>query len=242
MPFLRLVSRGLRPAAPLLLPLLLMSLLPAKPLALSRAASYAPHHLPAAPAGQAPAASATRAGGEDGSRGEAALGASSGSEATEGEEGEASAEGVETVAVSAAGESASSEAEGEEAEIEVEEGTTGAPAGRKAHAGRLVARLSGLRLARASAAALAHHAVPASKIRFTFSLSTAAKVHVTLARAVSQKGRVHWRGMADSLTLAAPGGRNRGRLRAANMLVAGRYRLTLRASRGGSRSIIIHVK
>jgi hypothetical protein len=220
-----------------------MSMLPARPLALSRTAKHAPSDalasaLPANAAAQPRAVDVGRI------EGETTLGGASGSETTEaGEGGELPAgergEGVGNVG---RGESAAIEAEEEEeAEVELEEGPDGGPGGHAAHAGAGRVTLSGLRLTRATVAALSHRHVRASQIRFAFTLSSPDKVRVRLARARSREGHLNWSAMADSVTLAAPRGRDRGRLHAANVLAAGGYRLTLSARRGDSRSLIIHI-
>ena len=102
-------------------------------------------------------------------------------------------------------------------------------------------RLSSLKLARKSVAAMAHRAVHASQVRFAFTISAAASVEVRLARASARAGEVRWHTLADSLTLSAVRGSNHGRLHAANLLRAGEYRLTLSVTPGISRAIIIRV-
>jgi hypothetical protein len=102
-------------------------------------------------------------------------------------------------------------------------------------------RLSSLKLARRSGAAMAHRAVRASQVRFAFTISAATSVQVRLARASARAGEVRWHTLADSLTLSAVRGSNHGRLHAANLLRAGEYRLTLSVTPGISRAIIIRV-
>ena len=148
------------------------------------------------------------------------------------------------------------EGEGEEEE-EVAEGTSAAgPTGTSASAGGVSgeglaagsgsageagARISSLKLVRASASALSHRAVQASEIRFAFTLSANARVRVRLARASSRAGEVRWHVLPDTVTLSGVRGLNRARLHGANALPAGEYRLTLAAARGGARSILIRV-
>jgi hypothetical protein len=148
------------------------------------------------------------------------------------------------------------EGEGEEEE-EVMEGTGAAgPTGASARAGGVSgesvaveggsageagARISSLKLVRASASALAHRAVRASEIRFAFTLSANARVRVRLARASSRAGEVRWRALPDTVTLSGVRGLNRARLHAGNALLAGEYRLTVAAARGRARSILIRV-
>jgi hypothetical protein len=148
-------------------------------------------------------------------------------------------------------------AEGEGDEEEVAEGTaTAGPTGTSASAGGVSgegaagnrgstseadAHVSSLKLVRASASALSHHAVRASEIRFAFTLSTSVRVRVQLARASSRAGEVRWRVLPDTVTLTGLQGLNRARLHAANALPAGEYRLTVAAARGSARSILIRV-
>jgi hypothetical protein len=102
-------------------------------------------------------------------------------------------------------------------------------------------RLSSLKLARKSVAALAHRAVRASQVRFTFTISAPASVEVRLARGSARAGEVRWHTVADSLTLSAVRGSNHGRLHGANVLRAGEYRLRLSVTPSSSRAIIIRV-
>ena len=148
-------------------------------------------------------------------------------------------------------------AEGEGEEEEVAEGTSAAGAtGSSASAGGVSggglaadngsageagARISSLKLVRASASALSHRAVQASEIRFAFTLSATVRVRVRLARASSRAGEVRWHVLPDTVTLSGVRGVNRARLHGANALPAGEYRLTLAAARGGARSILIRV-
>ena len=148
-------------------------------------------------------------------------------------------------------------AEGEGEEEEVAEGTSVAgPTGSSASAGGVSgeglagggggageagARISSLKLVRASASALAHRAVHASEIRFAFTLSAIARVRVRLARASSRAGEVRWHVLPDTVALSGVRGLNRARLHGGNALLAGEYRLTVAAERGSARSILIRV-
>jgi hypothetical protein len=145
------------------------------------------------------------------------------------------------------------EGTGEEEEAEEAGGPTGtsastrlgeAPPGevRAGAPGEAPVRVSALRLVRASASALTHREVRASRVRFEFTLSAASEVHVTLARASDRAGEVRWRALPDSRTLTAARGSNRARLHAANVLSAGEYRLTVRADDGAARSVLIRVR
>lgn len=121
-------------------------------------------------------------------------------------------------------------------------GSTASAEGQVASASEAAVRLSSLRLERASASALAHHAVHASQIRFAFALSGPAKVRATLARASNSAGEVHWRDLPDSLTLTGAAGVNHAHLHGGRELARGEYRLALIAGRGAARSILIRIK
>ncbi len=233
MPLLRLLSRGLWPAAPVLLPMLLFSLLPAIPLSLAPGTRYANRARGVSGITRAAHVSAFEdeaSFGGDGAEGEEG-GAEDGSEPT------AEAEGPETVALA--------EAENEDAELEEGGGGGTVTQGYGAQptaGGAALVKLSDLRLTHSSAAALEHPAVRASEIRFAFALSADAKVRARLAKDLAHGARAHWHALADSLTLAGVRGRNRARLRASSVLPAGVYRLTLTPLRGPGRSLIIRVK
>jgi hypothetical protein len=81
----------------------------------------------------------------------------------------------------------------------------------------------------------------ASLLGFAFSVTSAARVRVTLARLVQVRGRGRWQLLADTLTVAATPGRNSRRLHAHNTLGAGRYRLTLAPAHGIARSLTFRV-
>lgn len=235
MPLLRLLSRGLWPAAPVLLPMLLFSLLPAIPLSLAPGTRYAN--------GARGVSGITRAADVSGFDNEASFGG----DAPEGEEG--GAEDGSELTVEEEGPEAVAWAEVENEDAELEEGA-GAGAGtltqgygaRPTAGGAALVKLSDLRLTHSSAAALEHPAVRASEIRFAFALSAGAKVRARLAKDLAHGARAHWHALADSVTLAGVRGHNRARLRASSVLPAGVYRLTLTPLRGPGRSLVIRVK
>lgn len=233
MPLLRLLSRGLWPAAPVLLPMLLFSLLPAIPLSLAPGTRYAN--------GARGVSGITRAADVRGFEDEASFGG----DGPEGEEGGAEDgseptvedEGPETVALA--------EVENEDAELEEGGGGGTLTQGYGAQpttGGAALVKLSDLRLTHSGAAALEHPALRASEIRFAFTLSAGAKVRARLAKDLTHGARAHWHALADSVTLAGVRGHNRARLRASSVLQAGLYRLTLTPLRGAGRSLIIRVK
>jgi hypothetical protein len=145
------------------------------------------------------------------------------------------------------------EGEGEEEE-EVAEGTsavgatgTSVPAGGAtgealADEGEAGARVTSLKLVRASTSALSHRAVRASQIRFEFTLSATARVRVRLARASSRAGEVRWRVLAGTFALSGARGINHARLHATDPLPEGEYRLSVATARGSARSILIRVR
>jgi len=114
--------------------------------------------------------------------------------------------------------------------------------GSAASAGEADVRISSLKLVRTSAEALAHRAVRASQICFGFKLSASAHVRASLARASNRAGEVRWRALHDTVTLSGARGSNHARLRAANELGPGEYRLTLAPAEGIARSLLIRVR
>ncbi len=232
MPLLRLLSRGLWPAAPVLLPVLLFSMLPAIPLSLAPGARYVPS--------SRGASGMTRADDVSGLEDEVTFGGSETDELGSENDSELTPEdeGIEL------GAGSSGEAV-EELEIE-EEGKGGseklAAGTSSAGGGAAVVKLLDLRLVHSSVVALARPDVRPSEIRFSFALSAATKVRVQLAREAARAGKGRWHALADSLALAGVHGHNRARLRAGSTLLAGVYRLTLTPLHGRARSLIIRVK
>jgi hypothetical protein len=87
-----------------------------------------------------------------------------------------------------------------------------------------------------------HHARPKpSQIGFSFSINAAARVRATLARQVRIKGKVRWKPLAISLTIAAKKGRNSRTLRGGKTLASGSYRLTLTPLHGTAGSIVFRL-
>jgi hypothetical protein len=105
----------------------------------------------------------------------------------------------------------------------------------------LVPTLSRLSLTRAAIAALSHALPRASQLAFTFTLSTPARVRVTLAKQVRVHGRTRWQTLPDTLTIAAAKGRDGGRLNAHGALAPGRYRLALTPARGVERTLTFQI-
>jgi hypothetical protein len=100
--------------------------------------------------------------------------------------------------------------------------------------------LSELALTLSAIDALNDRRPPISRIEFTFRLSAAARVRVTLAREVESRGRRHWRSEPGSFTYSAGRGRDRLHLGGRNGhsgLPPGLYRLTLAPAHGNAGSI-----
>jgi hypothetical protein len=85
------------------------------------------------------------------------------------------------------------------------------------------------------------HGVALAEIAFAFVLSGADRVAVSVDRLVRHGGRARWRRLRGAFVLSAHAGRNRGHLRGAGTLPAGRYRLTLQPSGGRARSLALVV-
>jgi hypothetical protein len=81
-----------------------------------------------------------------------------------------------------------------------------------------------------------------SQIAFTFLLSRADRVRVTLEKLVRRDGKARWRAASGASTLSARAGRNRGRLAGAAALSPGTYLLTLRPAHGARRSLRFTVR
>lgn len=127
-------------------------------------------------------------------------------------------------------------------------GTPSGPAGGTGGASRTpvstaarAPRISGLRLTAHALGALRHRQVARAQLGFSFMLSRAATVRVTLAVRVRRNGHTHWRTLPASLKFAASGGVDRRRLHGSGRLAPGSYRLTLVPRGGMARSLAIHI-
>ncbi len=105
-----------------------------------------------------------------------------------------------------------------------------------------VPQVSALGLTPPAVAALSEGRPSASKIGFSFTLSTAARVRVTLARRVRSHGRTRWVTQGHPRTIAASAGRNAKRLTGRLRLAPGLYRLTIAPVSGRARSIVFRVR
>ena len=127
-------------------------------------------------------------------------------------------------------------------EAEAEEGNSeeGGSSSDRATSGSV--SLSDLRLTANATAALEHHRPLASAIGFSFTLSAATEVHVTLLKQTGARGHTGWVALSDSLSLNAKQGHVSHNLTGHNRLTPGRYRLTLDPSGGHSRAIYLSAR
>ena len=101
------------------------------------------------------------------------------------------------------------------------------------------ARVSHLALTLSALAALNQGHPRASALAFTFALSIAAKVRVTLARWVRVHGHWRWVPLAGAFTINAGSGSDRGRFGTRHRLIPGHYRLMLTPAHGVASSIVV---
>ncbi|HEX3909112.1 MAG TPA: hypothetical protein VHW67_00230 [Solirubrobacteraceae bacterium] len=80
-----------------------------------------------------------------------------------------------------------------------------------------------------------------SRLGIAFTLNVAAHLRVTLARRVRVHGRLQWRTVSASPSLAARRGRQTRRLSGRAALARGRYMLTVAPERGAARSIVFQI-
>jgi hypothetical protein len=102
-------------------------------------------------------------------------------------------------------------------------------------------RLSALALTRSAILTLNRVRPKLSQVAFSFTLSVAARVRVTLAKRFRVRGHTRWEVMSRALTIAAVAGRNRHRLAGSRVLAPGRYRLTLTPPHSAARSIFFRI-
>jgi hypothetical protein len=123
---------------------------------------------------------------------------------------------------------------------------TGAPGAGAGHGGaqgipKIPPVVSKLALTRAAAIALRRVRPRVSEVSFAFTLSSSARVKVTLAKQVLVGRRKRWQTLPDSVTVAATKGRNGGHLKAHGALAQGRYELTLTPVGGHKRSLVFRI-
>lgn len=120
---------------------------------------------------------------------------------------------------------------------EPDSGSTPSSDGPAGKTGPPAVRLSELALTPRAVEALGHRRPAASYVEFTFRLSAAARVRVTLYRQVRSHGRRRWRAQTGSFTDSEASGRDRLRLDERRRLPPGVYRLTLAPAGGSADSI-----
>jgi hypothetical protein len=101
--------------------------------------------------------------------------------------------------------------------------------------------VSSLSLTRSAIAALSRRRPRLSKLGFSFTLNTPARVRVTVSKRLRVRGRVQWRPVSIPFTILAAGGPHARRLSGRSALAPGRYRLTLRPAGGSARSIAFRI-
>jgi|HubBroStandDraft_2_1064218.scaffolds.fasta_scaffold40774_1 hypothetical protein len=102
-------------------------------------------------------------------------------------------------------------------------------------------QLSGLALTLKAVIAMNRSHPKIAALTFTFTLNLAARVHASLEERVGRHGRLRWKTLGHSLTIAAPSGRNSQHLGGAGVLSPGAYRLTLAPVGGMTRSIVFKI-
>jgi hypothetical protein len=102
-------------------------------------------------------------------------------------------------------------------------------------------RISALALTADARTALRHSELGIAQLAFSFELSDAATVHVTLAVRVGSAGHVHWHTLPSSLSFAAVKGLNRRRLHGSGLLDTGVYRLRLAPIAGTGHTLVFRV-
>ena len=90
-------------------------------------------------------------------------------------------------------------------------------------------------------AALNRGRPPLARVAFTFTLSTAARVVVTLARRVRVHERWRWSTLRGSNSIAARAGANHAHISGRGVLPSGVYRLTLTPAHGAPRSLMLTI-
>ncbi len=102
-------------------------------------------------------------------------------------------------------------------------------------------QLSGLALTLKALIALNTSRPQVAKIGFTFMITAATHVRVSLERRVAKRGHAHWQALTHPLMIAAVSGRNNRRLGGHGVLSDGTYRLTLAPVHGTARSIVFEI-
>jgi hypothetical protein len=98
-----------------------------------------------------------------------------------------------------------------------------------------------LKLTRLALAAVAHRRAKLSQLGFSFRLSAAARVRVTLAVRTRVHGHLRWRTVSAPPSFLAAAGAHTRKLTGRAKLAAGRYRLTLTPANGAARSLLFAI-
>lgn len=156
------------------------------------------------------------------------------------EEPEEEQEGEDQASSSAEAESAASaEAEEEDEQAGADHSRSHQRKGSHSTHSSHVAVISQLGLTAKTKTALRQGSTVASSLSFSFTLSTAAKLQVTLVEQTGARGRTRWTPIPDSVVLGARKGWDTGSLSGHNRLSPGHYRLTVKPAGGRSRSIYL---
>jgi hypothetical protein len=148
-----------------------------------------------------------------------------------GEGGEGTGPGGGDTDGTSSGPSASASGGGSSSSVTVTATPTGTPS----------IQLSGLALTLKALIALNTSRPKVAQIGFTFTITVAAHVRVSLERRVARHGHALWRALRHPLTIAAASGRNSRRLGGHGVLSGGTYRLTLTPVDGAARSIVFEI-
>jgi hypothetical protein len=119
--------------------------------------------------------------------------------------------------------------------------STGTATSSPSTSGALIPVLSALSLTRHATIALNRRQPKLFQAGFTFRLSDAASVRVTLAKHVRVRGHMRWKVVTRPFTILARRGNDSGRLRDHQALTPGHYRLTLTPLHGHARSIVFRI-
>jgi hypothetical protein len=103
------------------------------------------------------------------------------------------------------------------------------------------ATLSALSLTRGAIVALNRRRPRISKVAFSFTLSVATRLRVTVAKRVRVHGRARWKSLSKPVTMLVGSGRQSRHLSGHGALSPGRYELTLTPEHGSPRSIVFQI-
>jgi hypothetical protein len=101
--------------------------------------------------------------------------------------------------------------------------------------------VSALKLTRSALAALTRPRAKVSRVGYAFTINTAARVRVTIAKRIRVRGHLQWKTISAPITFTTARGSHTGRLTGRTALPRGQYRLTLTPERGTARSIAFQI-